>query len=277
MTGFSAEWLRLREPADLRARNTEIADAVAARFALRDSLSVVDLGCGTGSNLRATAPLLPLLQSWTLVDRDEALLDAARNELCAWADRASRDGPALQLHKGRATIDVTFLTCDLSRELDRALAGHPQLVTASALFDLVSAPFIRKLGKAIAAQHAALYAVLTYNGVQRWSPHRPSDNQMSGAFHQHQLRDKGFGPAAGPMAPDLLADQLRLEGYTVLEGDSPWRLSRGDRMLIEELARGTAMAVADTGTVDTKVIEAWIKCARTAADVGHTDTFGVPP
>ena len=62
------------------------------------------------------------------------------------------------------------------------------------------------------------------------------------------MRDKGFGPAAGPMAPSHLADQFRLNGYSVLEGESPWDLGRNDRMLIEELVRGHAMAAGETGS-----------------------------
>ncbi len=276
MNTFSPEWLKLREGADARARNSEIAAAVAGRFALRENISVVDLGAGTGSNLRATSALLPNQQSWTLVDRDAALLQAARGALSAWADTARDDNGTLHLTKDRATIDVTFKTCDLAHDLETALGPSPGLVTASALFDLVSVAFIRDFGKAVASRRTAFYAVLTYNGVQRWSPHRPADNQMTSAFHTHQMRDKGFGPAAGPVAAAHLADQFRLEGYSVIEGESPWRLERNDRMLIEELSRGHAMAVAETGSVDTKTIESWIKVTRTGADVGHTDIFAVP-
>jgi hypothetical protein len=67
-----------------------------------------------------------------------------------------------------------------------------------------------------------------------------------------------------------------LNGYTVLEGESPWVLGRNDRMLLEELQRGYAMAAAETGLVDAKTIEAWIKVQRNAAEVGHTDTFAAP-
>lgn len=275
-TGFSREWLHLRESADKAARNGDIANAVSARFALREDISVVDLGCGTGANLRATAPILPNRQSWLLVDSDAALLNASREELSRWSDGATQAGDDLVLTKGHAHITVSFAEINLARDLDRALAGKPALVTASALFDLVSEDFIRTLARKCAAINAAFYAVLTYNGVQRWSPHRPADNQIASAFHRHQMGDKGFGPACGPMAATHLADQLRLNGFSVLEGESPWVLGRNDRMLIEELVCGHAMAAGETGLVDAKTIETWIKVQRNGAQIGHIDTFAVP-
>jgi SAM-dependent methyltransferase len=276
VSNFSAEWLDLREAADRRARNSEIANAVAARFALRDELRIVDLGSGTGANLRATAPLLPNRQAWTLVDNDPELSEAANAKLCRWADAAERDGETLRLKKGERDITVTFATADLANCETALLDGAPHLVTASAFFDLVSEDFIRRLAKAVMTSEAAFYAALTYNGLQKWTPHRPADNQMIAAFHRHQMRDKGFGPAAGPLAASQLADQFRLNGYLVLEGESPWQLERGDRMLIDELVRGQAVAVTETGTVDAKTIVAWINVPRAAALVGHTDTFAVP-
>ena len=276
MTSFSPEWLDLREAADRRARNDEIADAVAARFALRDELRIVDLGSGTGANLRVTASLLPNRQAWTLIDNDPELSEAARAKLCRWADAAERDGETLRLKKGERDITVTFATADLANGETTLFDNAPHLVTASAFFDLVSEDFIRRLAKAVMSSGAVFYAALTYNGLQKWTPHRPADNQMTAAFHRHQMQDKGFGPAAGPLAASQLADQFRLNGYLVLESDSPWQLERGDRMLIDELVRGQAVAVTETGMVDAKTVVAWINVSRAAAVVGHTDTFAVP-
>ena len=59
---------------------------------------------------------------------------------------------------------------------------------------------------------------------------------MTAAFQRHQMRDKGFGPAAGPLAGSHLVDQFRINGHVVLEGESPWRLERTDRMLMYRIA-----------------------------------------
>ncbi len=276
MSTFAAEWLALREGADTRARNRDLAQSISAWFQLRDRISVVDLGAGTGANLRAVAPLLPPKQTWLLIDKDEALFAIARLELRKWADHAEVADDTLKLTKGGAEIEVYFKVADLAQELESALAEKPDLVTASAFFDLVSADFIRGLSRQVGLARAAFYATLTYNGVQRWSPHRPSDSPMAAAFNRHQMTDKGFGPAAGPTAAGLLADQFRLEGYTVLEGESPWVLGQNDRSLLEELQRGQALAVLETKALDAKTVETWVKVIRGAAEIGHTDVFATP-
>jgi len=78
MSGFSAEWLALREPYDGRARNRDVLESVVAAAAeAGNAVGVVDLACGTGSTLRALAPRLPPRQDWRLVDNDLSLLARA--------------------------------------------------------------------------------------------------------------------------------------------------------------------------------------------------------
>jgi hypothetical protein len=78
MSGFSAEWLALREVYDLRARNPAILDAVTAALEPLSSVRVVDLASGTGSTVRALSPLLPARQNWKLIDNDLGLLARAK-------------------------------------------------------------------------------------------------------------------------------------------------------------------------------------------------------
>ena len=52
-------------------------DAVAATFRGTGALSIVDLGSGTGSTVRALSARLPTTQAWRLVDNDPVLLAEA--------------------------------------------------------------------------------------------------------------------------------------------------------------------------------------------------------
>jgi SAM-dependent methyltransferase len=277
MSGFSAQWLDRREPADHRSRNRKLEHALAKYFDGWRPITVVDLGCGTGSNLRATAPLLGPEQHWTLVDHEQALLDAAAERLRAWADGADGKDGKLALFKGAKRINVEFRRADLARDLEAALGPNANLVTASALFDLVSAEFIVRFAAAIAARKSAFYTVLTYDGDQRWTPEHEADAALAEAFHAHQTRDKGFGRAAGPDAPDALSEAFTSAGYAVSEGDSAWRLGTDDAALIAELTAGFADAVRETGQVDAPTIATWRAIIHTRAIVGHADTLALPP
>ncbi len=61
MSGFSIDWLDLREPADRHARNQDLlADALTVVIVRhRYSPWLWDLGAGTGSTLRAVSQYLP--------------------------------------------------------------------------------------------------------------------------------------------------------------------------------------------------------------------------
>ena len=74
MSEYSADWLALREPYDLAARNAVVLDAVARAFVGQRAISVVDLACGTGSTLRAMRGHLPARTNWRLVDNSLTLL-----------------------------------------------------------------------------------------------------------------------------------------------------------------------------------------------------------
>jgi hypothetical protein len=240
---------------------------------------VVDLGCGAGSNLRALAPLLPSRQDWLLVDHDPALLDTARERIARWADEAEVEGHALRALKEGRRLTIRFRRADLARELESVLSGPADLVTAAALFDLVSEPWIGRFAAAVAAREAAFATFLTYDGRETWTPRHPADGEMLAAFHGHQGGDKGFGPAAGPGATALLERAFRGRGYRVLAGDSAWRLVPvSDAALLAALAEGSAQAVRETGEVPEETISDWLEARRSdaACTVGHMDLIALP-
>lgn len=278
MSGFSAEWLRLREAADHKARNAPLLRSVAEMLSGRDEAVIIDLGCGTGSGVRALAPHLPARQRWLLVDHDPALIEAAGRALAAWADEAKAVDGHLALTKHGFSIEVRFAQRDLAREIEALLDAPADLVTASALFDLVSEQWIARMVASLAARRTPLYAALTYNGADSWTPLHASDDAVRRAFFAHQLRDKGFGPAAGPHAARRLAETLAREGFRVTTGDSPWAIGDSEPALLRAIAAGVAQAAAETGLIAKPELEAWLvaRLAASACVVGHTDVLAVP-
>lgn len=257
MTGFSADWLALRAAADSRARNPGLASRLGARFAGWGRIRVLDLGAGTGANLRATAPLIACPQHWLLADNDAALLARCR--------------PV-------PGSDIRTRTADLARDAEALFDPAPDLVTCSAFLDLCGAAWLDRLAGALARSGAALYAVLSYDGREVWEPPHPLDPQVLAAFHADQRRDKGLGPSLGPEAHAHLAHRLRARGYEVLEAGSDWALEQPrDAALIAALAQGSAGAVAEA--LGKPAAEAWGAARATAprVTIGHRDLLALPP
>ncbi len=280
MTGFSAQWLALREPADHRARDASLRDQVVHDLAhlarVRPGpIKFVDLGCGSGSNLRALAPHMPATQHWTLVDYDPALLSAAKAALVQWADQMVSDQDMLVLLKNDKHISVKFLCEDLSSNLEDVLALPTDLLTAAAFFDLVAEDWLERFCGLL---RSPLYTVLTYNGQEIWHPPEPMDAAMLKAFHAHQQTDKGFGAAAGPNAVNVMETLLKARGFAISKAQSPWKLAAADCNLIEQLAIGSAGAVLETKQVSAEEVSAWKKSRSVAqtCEIGHTDLYARP-
>lgn len=258
MSSFAAEWLALREPADRSARDRGLAARLAAWLAGQPApATILDLGSGTGATVRALSDIVPPDAHWHLVDNDPALLATAQSSL--------------------GTAD-TIETVDLALDLDIVARIAPDVVTASALIDLVSDDWIYRLTDVADTAGAAVYCALTCDGNDKWSPPHPADAFVHRAFLADMRRDKGFGPALGVDAAPVLAESLAKAGYRVASAASPWRLGAGDEPLIGALADGVADTVVghldDTATVD-----AWRLSRRqaTAVAIGHVDVLGLPP
>ncbi|MCC6946844.1 MAG: class I SAM-dependent methyltransferase [Bradyrhizobiaceae bacterium] len=280
MSGFAPDWLKLREGTDHRARDKGLLQRLAAHFADRTEIRVMDLGAGLGSNLRGTFAALPARQHWILVDYDPALLAGACEAIAGWADNARPTASGVEAVKDGCSLHVELKRHDLAADPAPWGSDKPDLVTAAALFDLVSDAWIERFVAALARAKLAFYTVLTHDSTTEWLPAYPADAEMRAAFESHFGRDKGFGPAAGGRASGLIANALVKSGYTVERAPSPWKLGSKDKTLIAALAQGWADAVRETARVPEATIKAWLE-ARAAdsvtCTVGHEDLLAFPP
>ncbi len=349
MSGFSADWLRLREPFDTAAREASLlapagggrdspagaevtasnrsalGDALADWRRTRGELAVIDLGAGTGANLRFTAPRLGGPQRWTLIDNDPALLGLAAAETRAWAraarlqaaergawagTRAAGLQPAETRAAGLLTAETDAWTraseppeagetgilrvrgpaldchlrplgADLATALDELPFPGCDLVTASALLDLVSPAWLARLVALARAHGCALLAALTYDGRIGWDPADPEDQRLQALVNRHQRTDKGFGPALGPEASKKTIALMESAGYRVAAAASDWRLGPGDREIQRALLEGWVDAARAIEPAGKGWLRRWrerrlalIETGRSRLTVGHRDLFG---
>jgi hypothetical protein len=265
MSGFSAQWLALREPYDRHARNSAVLDAVATAFDDQSAVAIVDLACGTGATVRAIGSRLPRRQSWRLAD----------NNLGVLARAAALDAPPDLIVAPRAV--------DLARDLELALDGPLDLITCSALLDLVSSEWLDRLIVEAAARRLPLYAALTYDGRVALESAAPFDEEIIAAVNRHQRRDKGFGPALGPMATTQAIARLERVGYAVVQGRSDWVFGPHDSAIQNELLAGWAAAARELDEPLADRIAAWLARRRELLEgrrsrmrVGHIDLFARP-
>jgi SAM-dependent methyltransferase len=260
VSGFSAEWLALREPADVAARAEDVTRAVVDALAARAPVRVVDLGSGTGSNVRYLASRLSGDGEWLLVDNDPGLLAAAARSVPVRVDTRVHD----------------------LRRFDAWLLDGRDLVTASALLDLVSDDWLLTLaGRCRAAEAHVLFA-LNYDGRLHCTPADVDDELVRDAVNRHQHGDKGFGPALGPLSGLRAEGVFRAAGYRITRSRSDWKLGPPQAELQRQLIRGWARAAAEIAPADAARIDAWAvrRIAHVDAGVswlvvGHDDVGGV--
>jgi hypothetical protein len=261
--GFSADWLSLREPADHLARSVRLTRAALKAAAREVEFRILDLAAGTGSNLRylrEAAPAAIAMANCVLIDHDPVLL--------ARVPKAP---------------GVATRCLDLARLDDATIFEGCSLVTASALLDLVSDAWLRRLGDRCAERGAAVLFALTYDGRIVCSPEDRDDGAVIARVNEHQRTDKGFGRALGPDATGCAERCFRELGYRVTRDRSDWLLTPTSAELQRQLIDGWAEAATEQMPVDAAMIAGWRQRRHTHIDgmrsrilVGHEDLLGIP-
>lgn len=248
---FSADWLALREAADREARDQALLSAAAK--AAGPNPVVLDLGCGTGSNVRALSGVLPKSTKWHLVDNDAELLKLA----------------------GASTEGLFSLHCQDIQNLAALPLDGVTLVTASALIDLVPKLWLQQLAELL---QIPIYFALSYDGTMSWQPADDEDASVTDAFNRHQRGDKGLGPALGPDSVAVGTDIFRNAGFDVKVAKSPWNLAGKDSVLQNELISGIAQAAHEVGYAGAS---SWkqrriASSTTTKCVIGHGDILALP-
>ncbi|MGK6310420.1 class I SAM-dependent methyltransferase [Variovorax sp. DT-64] len=287
MTGFSADWLALREPFDLAARAASAATLDLRGMATRmrgdaEVLDVLDLACGTGANLRALAPCLGGAQRWLLIDHDPRLLAALPGVFAAWSRvqglRLRVEHQAFHIEGRDWNAEVRWRRADLASTLDAVPFAGAQLVTAAALLDLVSASWLDALFDRVPKMNVAMFFALSVDGRVHWDPATKGDEMVHQLFAAHQRRDKGFGPALGSEAPATAAARLAALGYGVTQSRSDWHIE--EMAMLQAMIDGMSSAAVEQDSNAHALVRTW-RARRLASmphgrlHVGHMDLLAL--
>ena len=224
------------------------------------SLAAPDRPCGHSMNICRAR------QDWRLVDNNLSLLARAST-----------------LGAGPPTLTVNARPVDLARDLEAAIDGPLQLVTTSALLDLVLDEWLERLavedGGAAAA--AVRGADLQRPGVAH--PQRTHSTQISSlpliatsvatrGLARPSAPKRRQGPRRPSRALDITSSRARRTGF----------LNR-DRDIQLQMLAGWALAPGELDDVPRLDIAAWLQRrqdraehGRTSMRIGHVDLFATP-
>ena len=275
METFDVDWLALREPVDHRSRAVALLAPLCVAWRAHGWSTVLDLGSGTGSNLRYLTTRLPVGQEWVLVDHDPEHLAMLGRAATPTSVRRLTIVPGDLIHEGLAAIP------------------HADLVTASALLDLASEDWLRRVVDACATAGRGAHFALSYDGDIRWwgggepggpGAEDPDDALVRDAVNAHQTGDKGLGAALGPAAGPCAERLFRAAGYLTRQFPSSWRLGAADVPLVHRLIDGWAAAATEVRPGVAGRISAWadrrratVANGRFTLTVGHCDLLALPP
>lgn len=278
-----SDWLALREAADFASRSERLTRAIGERVRHASPVRVLDLATGTGSNLRYLMEHLPRHQRWTVVDRDPTLLHNLWTRTSDWAGARgyefAGEGNGFVVRGHGVECHVEPRQRDLGSIDDPALfAGH-DLVTNSALLDLVSASWLQTLARQCQAAGAAALFTILYDGRSPCAPADTDDDIVRELFNRHQHTDKGLGgPAAGPDAIEAAISAFTVAGFHVERERSDWVIEHQERELQRQLIDGWAFAATEMAPEIATQIANWRLRRRHHVDeggslivVGHED------
>jgi len=284
MNEFDANWLALREAVDERSRARLPLDLLRQRRR-EGPLRILDLGSGTGANLRYLAPRIGGAQTWLLADISPRLLGATESRMQVWANSQgytlTGGADAVEIAGPGFRCGYRLQAIDIARELARLPIPGKDLVTASALLDLVSDQWVEGLIRRCRAARSDVLFALTYDGRVEYQPSLEDDALILASVNRHQRTDKGFGPAMGPLAWERTEEKLLREGYRVLRRSSDWRVEPGEAELQGALLAGWAEAAARIAPELQDRRETWFRSRNrvlmhglSRLTVGHRDLFG---
>lgn len=281
-------WLEHRYACDAEARNANIEKKFLEFFSEKDGISILDAGCGTGSNFHYYFEKLPKEQEWTFLDFEQNLLSACKERLKEYARKQNykvreQDG-VLSIKSAGKQAQVRFIKGDLGEVEHLTDMKTTDLVTANALFDLLSYDQFDSFACKLSAYNVCLLATLNYYETS-FLPYTEEDGRFVRYFHTHMTRPQPFGAAMGPNCTEEMLDLLNEHQMMIEQEGSQWHLKRYDTTMHHYLLHFFEHAVRDLSLSDSEIteLEEWLEHKKRMSQdhkleiiVDHSDIFAYP-
>ncbi|KGE87324.1 MAG: class I SAM-dependent methyltransferase [Phaeodactylibacter xiamenensis] len=288
-TQFATDWLEERYRFDVAARNPKVEAACLQYFAQHPMVSIIDIGAGTGANFIYLSEKFPQSQQWALVELNPNLLKRARERLKIWAaakDYTVReDGQNLDFRRNDQHIQVQLLQGSFL-ELPRLLQPDQyQMVTASAVFDLLCEQMLSDLVQTFHQNRLALLTTLNYESMA-YLPADAEDDHWIRLYETHMQREQDFGKALGPRCSDFLEKEYaQLPTAQMLRAPSRWQIEPADTFMHGHMLQFLEQSLLEMKSMghSGKGLDAWLQRKKVQLQsqqlrlsVAHSDFFTAP-
>lgn len=288
-TQFATDWLEERYRFDVAARNPKVEAVCLQYFAQHPDVSIIDMGAGTGANFIYLSEKFPQSQQWALVELNPNLLKRARERLKIWAAAKGytvrEEGQNLDFRRSEQHIHVQLIQGSFL-ELPQLLQPDQfHLVTASAVFDLLSEQMLSNLVQVFHQNRLALLATLNYESMA-YLPGDAEDDHWIELYEAHMQREQDFGRALGPKCSAFLENgYAQLPTEQILRAPSRWQIEPADTFM-----HGHMIAFLERSLLEMthlghsgKGLNAWLQRKKAALQaqqlrlsVTHSDLFIAP-
>ena len=274
---FETNWLDRRYHYDNAARDKKVEKACLDYLKNKSSVTILDIGSGTGSNCLYFLEKMPAVQNWIFVEHDERLSKYALERIKKQASQLGYTievGPQkLILQKEDRQVEITYLTdsfLDLDKKVD---LSKVDLVTAGAVFDLLSFKQFVDIASVILENEIVLLATMNY-AEMNFSPEEASDVLFIEKYEKHMSRPQDFGKAMGKDCSRSMVKFFRKHQREITYGASVWKLNGDEEETHSCLFKFMKSAVTEMLEEEehTALFSKWLYLKKELAAEGKLET-----
>ena len=259
---FNLSWITQRENYDNNSRSSLLNNFLIKN---KDRINnIIDLGCGTGSFLRWCFKNKIAINKIIMIDHNKKLLNQAPiifskyfREKKFLFNKISRRKFEVENTLKTKNIEIILKEDDISSALQQI--NQYNLISLSAVADLLSKTFIRKLLNKVSS-NKLIYFSICFNGIIKWNPINKFDKYIINNFNRHQKQDKGTGLALGSECAKYIKSYSQKKGYKCLKKDSSWLVKSNkqpDQLFQHQYIKTIIKALKEDDITDKNILKEW--------------------
>lgn len=281
-------WLAYRYACDVQARNPEIEHKFLEFFDHMHHLHITDVGAGTGANFRYYFNKIKQDQDWTFIEKDPHLIHGCHVCLEKFAHNhqyhLQQEGEMFLIRNEEKKARIRIIQGSLDNIEQLTDLEKADVVTANAVFDLVSFDQFDHLAGKLTRYEVCLLATLNYYETS-FLPFSENDSRFMRLYHMHMKRPQSFGIAMGRDSSEEMLDLLAQHHMRIEQEGSQWHITRSNTTMQRFLLHFIDNAIRELSLADCErqAYLEWIKerkaqCHERALEiyVDHSDIFAYP-